>query len=379
MLSAVFCYAPSDEVIAREIYEYLDRNSPIQPFFEEGRVRPGFDLIDAASQALSAEIGFVLLSAASVPNRWERDRWAPVLLDHPRELGSSLFFVQAGQCRFPDLLRRQAFADLSQDPLSGKRELKRHLFRKLAFFKSEPGLPPIEPGPSEIEVLRRQMADQPGYGDFCDRNTVLSFAHACQTDFEGVFWIDCAWRTRAGVLGDVADCLGLQLTGPMEQNENALGRFNTNRRCLFICENPPDDLTWFGGRSSLIRLHTQELRPVLPFEEVVSLFTSWTKRRKDCLCRLGDAQHHLAESDCEDAYRLGSPVVALLKNEQRLAEANELLELLITAAKLNKDEDAFRRFAWDQSWILGHWGEPYSSRSIPLENAGEPAQLALGF
>ena len=72
-------------------------------------------------------------------------------------------------------------------------------------------------------------------------------------------------------------------------------------------------------------------------------------------------------------------MLALLKHHQRLAEANEILEILIAGAQLSSDQDALYRLRWEQHWILGHWGEPYTGSPIPNLPSGETTQLRFAF
>src|SRR5207248_1168067 len=65
----------------------------------------------------------------------------------------------------------------------------------------------------------------------------LAFANVATGDFEGIFWIDCAHRSRAGILGDISQSLGLRLSGTLDRNRVALEDFCDERRCLFIFEN----------------------------------------------------------------------------------------------------------------------------------------------
>ena len=69
MPSAVFCYAPPDVGIARDLGAYLELNCPVEVYYDEGRVRFGFDLVAAAERAVAADWALVLLSPESVPQQ----------------------------------------------------------------------------------------------------------------------------------------------------------------------------------------------------------------------------------------------------------------------------------------------------------------------
>ena len=71
-------------------------------------------------------------------------------------------------------------------------------------------------------------------------------------------------------------------------------------------------------------------------------------------------------------------MVALLKHQDRLAEAYEILELLARTAREKDDIAGLRRFSWEQSWILERWGQP-AFPDIALPMLSEPKQLSLAF
>ena len=375
MPSAVFCYAAQDAGIARQIGAYLEANLPVTPVYDEGLVGSDSDLIDTVGGAISAEIAIVIFSPDSIPARWERKRWEGVFLKDPAEFGSQLFFVLGRPCKFPDLLRRQAFFDCSVDPLAGLRSMKGHLFASRRSVELPVALLDDK---WDLEPLRAQIADWPGSISDLPREQALAFAHRCANDFEGAFWIDCSGRSAAGILGDTAKALGLTLTGSVEQNRVALDRFCEERRCLFLFENlaiSEAELVSFGGRASVITVTGGEHRAILSIEETVATFSRWARNPESCYSHLRDAHYHVESAGA----RLGDPLLALLKHENRLAEANEILEILIGAARKQGDADALRQLLWEQSWILGHWGEPYNAQLPPMPPQAGAAQLGFNF
>lgn len=374
MSSVVFCYAPEDTDLAQDIGAYLAANLPVSCFYDEGLIRPGFDLLAAVGQGLSAEIVVVLLSPRSAPERWVRDRWEPVLMHQPGEVGSHLLFALTQSCKFPELLRRQSFADLTDSVLEGKRALKR-----LILSRNHSALRP-EDLPAEavtVEVtaeLRSALADEPGFRSGIGRDAALAFARLLTDEFAGAFWIDCSGRTQAGILGDTAQALGLRLSGSVEQNAAALRQFCGRMRCLFVYENlaPCDiDLVRFGGLSSVIVTGAAVSRPALGLDATQRLFAAWTSDPARCLRFAGDAYQHV----CQGAAQLGWSALALLKHYDRLAEAHEFLEAMLKTA----DADATHRLEWERSWILGHWGEPYSASVLPLIPPAQTVQLGFEF
>jgi hypothetical protein len=378
--SVVFCYASADAALAREAGTYLERNLPLQAYYEEGLVRPGFDLVDAAARGLSAEWAILLFSPDSWPKPLERERWEPVFLEQPRDFGSNVIFAQVRECRFPALLRRQSFVDFVPEVTAGLREMKRIVIKQRALTGNPFDLPKLPEGlesPS-FERIRNALADAPGTLQGVDSGEALHFAHNAKDQFEGAFWIDCPRRTPAGILGDTAQALGLTLTGALEQNTAALREFCTQRRCLFVFENLPEQdrsLVEFGGLASVITTAANPARPLLPLNDTAELFKRWHLRPMECRAHLGDAYEHLRQG----ASAVGASMLALLKNHERLAEANEVLELLIAGAESHGDTEGAMRLKWDRSWILGHWGEPYGPIVGPLEPLRQGTQLGFDF
>ena len=382
MRSLVFCYAPQDSELVHEIGRFLDVNLALNCCYDEGVVHTPAEFLDVVGRALSAELAVVLLSPEPVPQPWRRGAWEPVLLEQPRELGNLLVFALVRECQFPALLRREPFCDFTGDRISGLRSLKRLIFRHTAPGDDLVDLPAIGlRGGEAVEELRSALADLPGTRSGVSRDAALAFAHASARDFEGAFWIDCARRTSCGILAEMASRLGLRLSGSFEQNRNALRKFCTERRCLFVLEHADAeqaDAVAPGGLASVLITARGPIPDPMALTDVVSLFARWASDEKRCLRALGDAYYHLENTTSwQTLQRLGSAVLSLLKNQDRLAEANEVLELLLAGARAQNDDDALHRLNWDRSWILGHWGEPYVSTTMILHAPGDTMQLGL--
>lgn len=253
MPSAVFCYARPDAGVARELGAYLELNCAVEAYFEEGLVKPGFDLVAAAERGVAADVAIVLLSSHSVPREWIRERWEPVFEPHNR-----IACVLLGECKFPQLLRRRTFFDYSRDAIAARRGLKRWILGRDRAQGSTVELPRLEPGhvlaEKTMEELRRRLADEAG-SECLDREEALRFAHACGREFEGAFWIQCANRGATGILGDTAHALGLRLTGPVAENRKALREFSAAHRCLYVFEEMAEEhwaMAELGGKASVM-------------------------------------------------------------------------------------------------------------------------------
>jgi hypothetical protein len=364
--SAIICHAQEDTAVAGEIAAYLEINCALTVSREAISLEERRDLIDAVEIGLSADIVLVALSPASAPNPWKRERWEPVFLRQPGVLGTRMACLLLRECRFPELFRRGSFFDLSEDSLAGMRALKRWVY----------GLSqPITNG--KFEALRRRIADRPAIETGLGVEEAIAFSEDCREDFEGVFRIDCARRSRAGILGDIAHALGLRLPDSAERNRTTLIGFCANRRCLFLFDHLAEqdrDLVDLGGKASII-ITRSELHERRPLTELESLFTSWPRHSDDCLKALGDAQSWLNEDRA--SMPLGFAALALLKNFDRLAEACEILGIMADTARAAGDLLAAHRLLWEQSTIRQQWGETVEiSERVVMPGA---TQLVLAF
>ncbi|HKD07484.1 MAG TPA: toll/interleukin-1 receptor domain-containing protein [Bryobacteraceae bacterium] len=371
MRSIVFCYAPADEPAARDLARFLEANIACQVSLDECRVRPDFDLIDAVDRALSADVAVGLFSPASMPAAWKRERWEPVFVQQAAEVGTPLALVLLEPCRFPELLRRGLFFDLSVDAKAGRRELKRRLM----------GIEGPRTRGDSHEALREAVADWPGSALDVAAASARAFAVECAGDFEGVYRIDCYERSEAGIIGDAGYAAGLTLAGNVEQNRAALIEACKDRRWLFIWENLPTErrqFVMFGGRSSALFVTSDgsSERPAL--ETVAEYFLAATRDEALCGPLAGAATLHtleLLDSDFESGLRLGWAVFAVLKSAKRFAECVELLAAMEHAARGRKDAWAIHRIEWEQAWLCED-SETWGVRILPT--AGEDvAQLSL--
>jgi hypothetical protein len=360
--SVIICHALEDTAVVGEIAVYLEINCALTVSCE---IRA--DLIDAVEIGLSADIVLVALSPASAPNPWKRERWEPVFLRQPGLLGTRIACLLLCECPFPPLFRRGRFFDLTGDLLGGMRALKRWIY----------GLKqPVIRG--RFEALRRRIADHPGVETDLGLEEALAFSEECREDFEGVLRIDCARRSRTGILGDIAHVLGLRLPDSAERNRATLAGFCANRRCLFLFDHLAEedrDVVDLGGKTSIIFVEN-EMPERRPLAELESLFTSWPRHPDDCLRALGDAQSWLRSGEDRASMQLGYAVLALLKNFDRLAEACEILDLMAHAARATGDLLTAHRLAWEQSTIRQQWGETAMTEPVFMSRA---TQLLLEF
>jgi TIR domain len=372
MRSAVICYAIADRESASNLLRYLRLNCPHVTVDVHEFEDPG-DFLDAAETSLSAEYPIVLLSPRSVPEVWRRDEWEPILVEEARRFDRQIAYVLLQECKFPPLLRRGLFFDLSADWLAGLRPLKRWLLDHDRLVGSTNELPSWYAfGVVEAEALKQlesRLADQPGVETSVDRELALQFAHCSLRDFEGVFWLNCANRSRAGILGDLAHAIGLTLRGTVEQNAHSLREFCAEHRMLVALENAaPLDAEWMicAGRSSYLVVANGSPPPQVSLAETAGLFASWRSDANPCFAALGNAQAHLrglgeyADAKWEIAKSLAWCAYSLMKETGRLAEACEFLNTMIDAMRMKGRFDEAARLKWERDWILEEWGQASS-------------------
>jgi len=372
------CHAPPDQAVAGELAAFLQPNLDLDWCAPEACVQPGEDLIAKIDYALQGDVVLVLLSPASSPTRWTRERWEPVLFGKAKEFGVRVAYLLIGDCRFPPLLRNQSFFDLTQDRLEGFRQLKRWLLQlrpppqRLQFAPSPPA--PLLDRPAELEWLRTRLADRPGVAALASAapgtgKTALAaeFAHQFCDDFHGVLWISCGHRSAARLAGELALQLGLRLEGETLSNQEALRPFCSDRRCLMVLDDVQTDAGLPlipAGRASV--LMTSE-RQDLPGERLVldPLPGFQPGPPPTTTSELDEALRYLHRPvDWPLACRLARSAVRLARDQYRLAEADELLQSWFAGAEQKGDRRILEECAGERKWILEQWGRWDEARRL---------------
>ena len=221
---------------------------------------PGEDLLAKAEQGLAADHLILLLSEASCPKRWPRDRWEPVLIEQARELKSQLFCVLLEDCPFPELLKRRNFADASHP---GKRLTAMRLVKRGIHH---PGTKSLSIS-ADLETLYTGLSDRPGVMS-ADGSAITRFGEEAKTEFEAVLWLACVGRNLTQAAGALGDELGLVLPGTLDENIRAIRELLENRRCLLILDGPSPEienaLTVGARTSTLISRHPLRVPPEPP-------------------------------------------------------------------------------------------------------------------
>ena len=129
MRTLFLAYSKQDQPVACELAEFLQRGADVEVYLNEGEIGPGETLLSKAQEGLMADAMLVMLSPDSVPERWVREEWITAFWDQPQAARVSSATVLCRACRFPDLLSRKNFFDLTEDRLDAFRRIKQWLLR----------------------------------------------------------------------------------------------------------------------------------------------------------------------------------------------------------------------------------------------------------
>jgi hypothetical protein len=244
-------HAEPDHEFACRLAEFLEFGCDVTCYSDEGVVLPGEDFIAKAADGLTGDILALLLSEASCPNRWPRERWEHILFEETQRMGVQLVAVLLGDCPYPALLRRRNFIDATSNRLAAMRLMKRWIWQrergpehKLALDCS-----------TDLEEIYRSLADKAGILE--TTGAVASrFAREASLEFEAVLWVPCHLRSAAQIAGELGAQLGLILEGVADENCRTIQAFLSQRRCLLVLDSPPpglvDGLAPRGRTSTLV-------------------------------------------------------------------------------------------------------------------------------
>ena len=247
--TAFLVHNPRDRSFVADLAEFLEFGCDLACYVEDGLIGDGQDIIFKAEEGLSADVVVVLLSPASSPAPWPRQRWEPVF-EAARRDGTEVVLVLLEDCPFPPLLRRRNFIDATGNRLAARRFLKRWFWRRQ---RASVDLPSTEISDG-IEKLYSSLADRGG-------TLTVSGAEASQfvkeaaDEFEAVLWAPCHGRTLAQAAGELAAQLGLVLDGPVKANCGPIRELLAGRRCLVVLDAPSPEVAaalTAGGRTSTV-------------------------------------------------------------------------------------------------------------------------------
>ncbi len=321
MLSVFLAHAPADADFARELTSFLEAGCDDLDFTPDSVILTGHDLIDTAEMGKAADVLIVLISPASNPSRWVREKWEPVLTDSDARVA----IVLIEECTFPPLLRRGLnFFDATKDRLASMRRLKRWL-GGIQF-----GTCPAMTFSRDLEPLYEALADKPGTltaaGELAER-----FSHQAERDFATVVWIPAHGKTLTQIVGELGSQLEVMLDGQIEDNCHKIRDVLSNRRCLIVL----DGLEVSAGA-------------FLPTGRTSVVYT-------DKPMRLTEYERSFATARCL--------VVA-----RRFAEAYELLYQLMDAGI--EPESCARELVW----ICEHWDRIDEANALRFRCPSEPSE-----
>ncbi|MEO7144590.1 MAG: ATP-binding protein [Bryobacteraceae bacterium] len=270
-LTVFLVHAAADAAAAAELAGFLERGARVQPLVTEGRIGPEDTLVSKMEEAQTADVIMAMLSPGSVCDPWRREEWVPVFQDQPREAGIEVGIVLARSAKFPDLLRRKNFFDLTADAAAARRAMKRWLLslrppaRTAAFAPGK--LPHLKGRDREMDALRGALADAPGCavlvgaGRAGKTALALEFARLHEEDFEWLVWLSCKARSIEEIAGGLADQFDLRLEGELASNLAELRRIAAESRCLIVLDGADEpELAHLspGGHASLLVTTTRE-------------------------------------------------------------------------------------------------------------------------
>jgi hypothetical protein len=250
-------HAAADGEFVRGLSDFLEFGCDITCYTDAGLLSPGQDLIDKAEEGLASNVLALVLSPASCPVRWQRDRWEAVLRNEAQRSGVDVVSVLLADCPYPPLLRKQNFFDATTDRRNAMRRLKRWVWRHAGV----PGLPDARIS-GDLEECYARLADQAGAMDVSGAAAERFVCEALH-EFEAVLWVPCQGRTLAQVAGDLGAQLGLHLDRTAKENCVRIREFLRARRCLVVLDAPTAEVAAalrMDGRTSTLRT-AEPVRP----------------------------------------------------------------------------------------------------------------------
>lgn len=230
-------HAGADHDFAASLAPFLELGCNVTCSADEGLIAPAADLLAKAEEGLAADVLVLLLSDASWPVRWPRERWEHLLFEEPRSAGVELVSVLVGDCPFPPLLRRRNFIDATANRLAAMRHLKRWIWQweQGATHSLNSTIS------ADLEDLYAALSDDAGTLKTSGAEASRFVKEAGQ-EFEAVLWIPCHRRSLAQIAGDLGSQLGLMLDGTVEQNCRRIDELLASRRCLLVLDAPAPEL-----------------------------------------------------------------------------------------------------------------------------------------
>ena len=329
LTTAFFAHARADQQSARQLAEFLEFGCDLTCYVDEALIGDGQDLISKAEDGLSADVLVLLLSPASSPTRWARERWEPVLFDQARRAHVDVVTVLLRECSFPQLLRRRNFIEGTANLLTAARLLKRWFWVR----EHGPGELVSSNFSSDLGGLYSALADQAGTLAIGGADA-SRFAKEAAQEFAAVLWVPCQGRTLAQAVGELGNQLGLTIDRPAKENCSRVRDLLAARRCLVVLDAPsPEVSVELIARGRTSTAITRDAVQILETPETLAYARSLILAR-------------------------------------RYAEAYELLYRLLDAVV---DPETYAR---ELTWICEHWDRSQEANVLRF-NYGSPGAVQL--
>jgi class 3 adenylate cyclase/tetratricopeptide (TPR) repeat protein len=148
-----------------------------------------------------------------------------------------------------------------------------------------PARPPLFVGrEEELKTLRDRLSVEgsvvpvQGFPGLGKTTLAMEFAHRYKSDFDAVYWLQCAGKDLAAVASGFASQLGITLEGDLDKIVRALHTECGRKRCLLVLDNVEDEAPGClipGGRAAVLITTRKPHLSFLTHQESVSpkLFT----------------------------------------------------------------------------------------------------------
>lgn len=249
-MEVLICCAPADRDVAGKIGTRLERGAELDVVFDDTEAE---NVAAKWESGQSSAAILLLLSPASVPQRADRTEWG-ALLDHVASNGEPpVASLLARECAYPRILERKNFfrwADGEREALRAIERWAIELHRDAAQAGFTPArLPWFKDREEELAALWEALVDEAGIAVVMNEEpasgkTALAqeFCLRAGAHFRKTLWVDCGERSRAAVVGELAEQLGVECPGEQDDGLGHLLEVAGRRRVLVVLDDCPADL-----------------------------------------------------------------------------------------------------------------------------------------
>jgi tetratricopeptide (TPR) repeat protein len=336
MPSVFLSHSSRDKEFVRKLAGHLEQDGDIRVWLDERSIAPGANIVSEIADGLDSDFVLLILSPDAVDSAWVKEEWTDAFWEQTNNRRIKLAGVLYRDCQIPPLLRNKKYFDLRTNHPEGFRQIRTWILTERAapppVINVLPSQPPLFIGrESELRKLLEylqpgQLAAVSGMPGRGKTTLALAFSHRHQSEFERVYWINCAQGSLLAAATDLERQLGLKIGGNVPQLLAELKLHCAQRRTLLVLDN----------------VETNDLGQLIPGGAASVLVTT----RQPGLSFLRD--HHrlpldlFSEEQCFDLFRsvLGEKQVAARKPEcKQLFERVGYLPLAVSLlASLIRDD-----------------------------------------